>query len=80
MSNYIWERIDGFTSISEFNRFLIWIEKQLEEGACEELLLDRDNQEYAQKRFFRSKKNGEIWELILPDPGYYSGAWGPANR
>ena len=79
MSNYVWEKIDGFQSPREFSRFLKWIEKQLAEGSCEEILLEDSGQEYWQERHFKSRESGEVWKLVRPDPGYYAGAWYPVS-
>lgn len=77
MTKYIWEKIDGFQSQKEFIKFVIWIEKQVTEGACEELVVPGNTMMDWQERRFKSKDTGEVWRLVQPDPGYFPGAWGP---
>lgn len=77
MTEYTWERIDGFQSKGEFLQFVKWIEKQVAEGACEEIIVLGNTLQNWQERHFKSKQTGEVWKLMQPDPGYYAGAWGP---
>jgi hypothetical protein len=64
-----WEAIHGFQSPSEFERFLRWLESQLDGTGAVELPV---SQRYAasdttRERWFRCEKDGEIWRLVEPD-------------
>jgi hypothetical protein len=77
MSNCNWEKIEAFRSMSEFNRFVVWIERQLEKRECVEIIDDVDSAMPLQSRKFRCLSSDQIWLLSFPDPGYFKGSWGP---
>ena len=80
MTEYVWEKIDGFQSKREFSQFVRWIEKQLKENSCEEIFVVGNTPQDWQERRFKSRETGEIWRLVHPDPGYFPGAWGPVEK
>lgn len=67
------ERIDAFRSISHFEQFLIWIEKEKQYGTVIEIKSFHNG--YSYEKWFKWKLNGQIWKLVYPDPGYFSGFW-----
>jgi len=77
MSDCDWEEIHAFSSPGEFRRFVRWIETQVQEGHCEEIL-DRGGAAGPwDDRRFRCISSNEIWKLACPDPGYFAGSWLP---
>ena len=76
MSDCGWEKIESFSSPSEFKRFARWIESQRDRGLCEELLVEGSHHEWADRKF-RCKSSSEVWVLRLPDAGYFAGSWSP---
>ncbi len=77
MKNCSWETIRSFSSMAEFKRFVKWIEHQLENGECIEVIEPIDSAMPLQSKKFRCLNSGEIWILSFPDPGYFSGSWEP---
>lgn len=78
VSKMVWEEIHGFDSLSEFKRFVIYIEKQVDSGYAEELEV---NNQYGKGeiyggRWFKDCDSGEIWRLIEPDFPF-RGMWEP---
>ena len=78
MTGCCWEKIEAFQSMSEYNRFIRWIEHQESNGQCEEIIEpDADVSDAWKDRYFKCKKTGEVWKLSCPDPGYFRGSWLP---
>ncbi|PXW48286.1 hypothetical protein [Dickeya zeae] len=71
------EEIDDFQSMSEFNRFEEWVEKEIALGSAMEINVSNY---YAginfKERWFKFNETGEIWRLVYPD-GPFNGYWGP---
>lgn len=68
-----------FQSPNEFRRFVVWLEEQCKMGLC----LEIENKEcvaWRTKRKFVCNASNEVWILHPPDPGYFSGSWGPDNE
>jgi hypothetical protein len=65
----MWEEIHGFQSPGEFNRFVRFIENQVNLGEAEEIAVDPNYEkgEIYGGRWFKDFKTGEIWRLIPPD-------------
>ncbi|CNJ57160.1 hypothetical protein HB991_11155 [Yersinia mollaretii] len=78
MSSYIWEEINSFQSIGEFNRFQDWLNLQLNDGVITEIPVTAY---YASENFHErwfKKHSGEIWRLVDPDFPFL-GYWGPVR-
>ncbi|NTV15098.1 MAG: hypothetical protein HGA96_14405 [Desulfobulbaceae bacterium] len=74
----MWEEIHGFTSPSEFKRFIEYLEDQVVAGTAEEIEVDPEYSrgEIYGGRWFRDRKTGEIWRLVPPDIPF-KGLWEP---
>jgi hypothetical protein len=67
--------IPAFQSIREYKKFVLWVEEQVKNGDCEELLeVEKQSTEWDDRRF-RCKSTGQVWKLSCPDPGYFPGSW-----
>ena len=71
MSNCRWYEIDGFASRYDAENFETYIDRQVADGAAEEL----SGQAGAARRF-RCTDSGEVWALSKPD-GRSRGNWKP---
>lgn len=72
MSGSLWQAIDDFQSLGEFNRFVIWLEEQVSVGEAEEVTVE---QPYVgamslKERWFRNSTESRIWRLVYPDPPF----------
>jgi hypothetical protein len=79
MSACSWEAIHGFQSPYEFERFVRWLESQLDGTGAVELPVSRRyaGSDTTRERWFRCEKDGEIelyaerarsiWRLVEPD-------------
>jgi len=81
MSNVVWEEIHGFTSLGEYNRFVLYIGDQVATGHIREI--DSDP-EYGQGeiyggRWFEDICSGDVWRLVPPDIPF-KGLWEPVSR
>lgn len=81
MSASGWEEIHGFASLSEYLRFVTYIERQAEKGYVAEEAVDPDYGlgKIFGGRWFRDAESGEIWRLVPPDPPF-RGCWEPVKR
>lgn len=77
MSDCNWEEICSFSSMNEYRRFVQWIEEQVKQGVCEELIKEGEPVGEWDDRFFRCRKSNSVWKLSCPDPGYFPGSWLP---
>lgn len=69
-----WEEIDDFRSLSEFNRFVGWIEERVYAGDATEVPVEnRYAGEMISERWFVCADCQSKWRLVYPDPGYFSG-------
>ncbi len=70
------EKIEGFVSPEEYNRFLKYVEKQCESNVLEEITPDTTygRGEIYGGRWFKELASGCIWRLVEPDPPFY-GVW-----
>jgi hypothetical protein len=68
--------IHGFTSPSEYYRFLKYIQSLIDVGEIEETEIDLcyGRGEIYGGRWFRYRDSGEIWRLISPDVPF-KGLW-----
>ena len=70
------EEIHGFQCLSEYERFVLWINKFVRNGAIEEIdvskpyLSDISDSFFGElfgERWFKDKSTGLIWRLVPPD-------------
>ncbi len=74
MYNCHWDAIDGFRSIIEYNKFLKWMEAQIESGMSKEI--ERPNTDgLLGERWFECQDCRTKWRLMEPDPGYFAGCF-----
>lgn len=66
-----WDRIEGFTSPGEFQRFLLWIQSALDEGALVEIAVQEryGPSEMFDERWFEAR-SGQRWRLVAPEPPF----------
>jgi hypothetical protein len=76
----MWEEIHAFISLSEFQRFMKYLEDQVDAGIVEEIEPDPDygRGEIYGGRWFRDRKTGEVWRLVPPDIPF-KGLWEPVS-
>lgn len=78
MSGCLWEEINKFHSLGEYNRFVQWLECQRDSGQCVELPEpEGDSSNFSKNRRFKCVSTDRIWKLSCPDPGYFPGSWRP---
>lgn len=77
----IWEEIHGFDSLSEYSRFVKYIEDQLVQGQAEEQTADPNYGvgEIYGGRWFKDIDSGQVWRLVAPDFPF-KGLWEPIKR
>ena len=63
-----WDEIRGFRSPGELNRFVAWMNEQVEAGNAAELPVERRymGATFAEK-WFRHLASGQTWRLVWPD-------------
>lgn len=81
MPKIVWEEIHGFSSPSEYNRFVQYIEQQVKAGYVREIDTDFDYSygEIYGGRWFENIESGEVWRLVPPDFPF-KGLWEPVRR
>ena len=67
------EEIESFRSPGEYERFVAWLERQLESGALEELPVGTafGNGDTLRERWVRVPGGDETWRLVEPDVPFY---------
>jgi hypothetical protein len=77
----LWDEIHGFSSPSEYARFVRYLEGQVLSGAAKEIAPDPEYGagEIYGGRWFQHSESGEIWRLVSPDPPFH-GLWEPVCR
>lgn len=81
MSRVVWEEIHGFSSLSEYQRFVQYIETQKNSGWVKEIEPDPkycDGMIYG-GRWFQDIETGETWRLVEPDIPF-KGLWEPVKE
>jgi len=80
MKSCPWEKITGFQSLSEFNRFVDWISRQVSAGHAEELpvLKPYVGATTFHENWFRHVASGQTWRLVWPDAPF-SGVFEPVE-
>ncbi|MGN6611683.1 MAG: hypothetical protein ACTHLJ_07885 [Angustibacter sp.] len=66
-----WDEIEGFTSPGEFQRFLLWVQSALDEGALAEIPVQARYGPSAmfEERWFEAP-SGQRWRLVAPEPPF----------
>jgi hypothetical protein len=74
----MWEEIHGFQSLAEFNKFVLYIESQVNSGEAVEIYPDPNygKGEIYGGRWFKNLETGEVWRLVPPDIPF-KGLWEP---
>jgi hypothetical protein len=77
-----WTPIHGFRSPHEYRSFVTCIDEQTKLGLVLEVEYDATCGAVRTEgeRWFRNMETGEVWKLLVPDPGYFQGAWVPVER
>jgi hypothetical protein len=77
-----WEPIHGFHSPDEYNSFIAYVEEQVKSGLVVEIEYDPTCGviKTAGERWFQNARTRQVWKLLVPDPGYFRGAWVPVER
>lgn len=72
----MWEEIHGFISLGEYNRFVKYIEEQINTKIAVEIVPDSNygKGEIYGGRWFKNFETGEIWRLVPPDIPF-KGLW-----
>ncbi len=81
MYTQVWEEIHGFTSPREYERFVEYIEKQVESGLVDEIEPNPEMRDgYPNNgRWFLDLETKEVWRLIEPDFPF-KGTWEPVSN
>jgi hypothetical protein len=64
-----WEAIDDFKSLSEFNRFVSWMNEQVATGEAVEVEVAApylDAPSFTEK-WFTHARGGQTWRIVWPD-------------
>ena len=67
--NSSWEKIDDFQSLGECDRFVAWMQRQVETGVAEEVAVASPylGATTFTEEWFRHLSSGEVWRLVWPD-------------
>ena len=76
----VWEEIHGFRSPGEYQRFVRYLEAQVNAGDAAELPADPSygRGEIYGGRWFKANDTGDVWRLVPPDPPF-TGLWEPVR-
>lgn len=76
MADIVWEKISGFASLSEYHRFVLYVEAQVAAGVAKEIPVDQHygRDEIFGGRWFQYIETGAVWRLIAPDIPF-KGLW-----
>ena len=72
-----WEAIHGFESLSEYNRFCLWLSAQVVEGLVEHIPVSKPSEDLIfglDEMWYRCKVSGEVWRLVAPQAPF-RGMW-----
>jgi hypothetical protein len=66
-----WEQIGDFRSPGEFDRFVTWMQVQVENGVAAEVAVTSPYLDATfSERWFHHQASGEIWRVVWPDPPF----------
>jgi hypothetical protein len=76
-----WQEVHGFSSLSEFTRFVSCIEAQVRAKRAEEVPVDPDYSagEIYGGRWFKDLESQRLWRLVAPDYPF-RGLWEPIKQ
>ena len=69
MNSCPWEKIDGFSALSEFEHFDVWLNQQVTSA---EVIQIEVSQPYLgattfEEKWFKHLDSGQVWRLVCPD-------------
>lgn len=69
MSACVWEKINGFHSLGEYQKFVLYIESQVQAGHAKEMasVSGCHKDLVFGGRWFEDVDSGEKWRLVPPD-------------
>jgi hypothetical protein len=69
----LWESIDDFASLGEFNRFVAWMNDQIKKGLAEEhsVISPYMGATTFEEKWFKHIETGQIWRLVWPDGPFH---------
>jgi len=72
MTQCEWEKIDNFRGIGEFNRFVVWINQQVQSGLAKEVPVKEPyvGASTLNEKWFVHTNSGQLWRLVWPDPPF----------
>jgi adenylate cyclase len=76
--DFQWEWVGSFGSLSERDRFLTWMRRQIKDGMAEEIEAPAGEPSDAGDRWFRHIPTGSLWRLISNENPNGPGFW-PAH-
>ncbi|UBB26614.1 hypothetical protein LAG73_05915 [Pseudoxanthomonas japonensis] len=81
MNKYKWHSIRDFNSMSEYRRFLSYLDGCMKDGFAEEISCDPNygSGEVFGGRWFKEVATGKTWRLIEPDFPF-RGLWEPIEE
>lgn len=67
-----WEKINNFQSLLEFNRFVSWMNEQVDENVVKliPVVSPYAGATVLGEKWFLHVESGEIWRLVWPDPPF----------
>lgn len=79
MNKCPWEKINGFQSPREFERFKQWISEQVDLEKAQEISVNSKLKgPYWHQRWFKHNQSGIVWRLVEPEPPF-TGVFEPVN-
>jgi len=68
-----WRTIDDFTSLNEFNRFVAWVNEQVENGSAKEAptLVPYLGGSAFEEKWLIHLESGQTWRLVWPDGPFH---------
>ena len=68
-----WRTVDGFLSLSEFNRFVAWLNEQVKSGSAQEssVLSPYKDASAFEEKWFVHLETRQTWRLVWPDGPFH---------
>lgn len=68
-----WVSIDDFARLSEFNRFVAWMNDQVKNGLAEEtsVISPYMGATTFKEKWFKHVETGQVWRLVWPDGPFH---------
>ena len=69
----LWEPIESFASLGEFNRFVAWMNDQIKNGFAVETAVISPYLDATtfDEKWFKNVETGKVWRLVGPDGPFY---------